>query len=264
MSPELTFVFILLARMAITAAFVVAATVAAERAGPLIGGLVATLPVAAGPVYVFLAIEHDAGFIAAGAITTLAINIASVTFALVYVLMAQRRSLRVSFGTAFAVWLALAWLINAHHWTLTEAIVANLIVVPICVLVARPMRHVRIPPTPLLWSDIILRAAAVALMVTTVVAISFRIGPESSGILAVFPIVLISVMIIMHRRAGGPAAAAVLANAILGLVGFGFASLMLHFAVLAFGSAIGLTMAAFVSVAWGLLVFAARRLGVPV
>jgi len=48
--------------MAITALFVSVATIIAERLGAAVGALVATLPVSAGPVYVFLALDHDAAF----------------------------------------------------------------------------------------------------------------------------------------------------------------------------------------------------------
>ena len=76
MSPELTFLLTLGFRMAITAAFVVSASIITERSGPAIGALVATLPISAGPSYVFLAFDHDASFIAQGAS-------ASLTFSLV-------------------------------------------------------------------------------------------------------------------------------------------------------------------------------------
>jgi len=60
----------------------------------------------------------------------------------------------------------------------------------------------------------------VATLVGVTVTLSFRIGPGGSGILAVFPIILISVILILHRRAGGKPTAAVMANAVLGLIGF--------------------------------------------
>ena len=66
----------------------------AERAGPLVGGLVATLPIGAGPVYIFLALDHDAHFIAQSAVGSLVIKRLNVIFALAYALLAQRRSLR--------------------------------------------------------------------------------------------------------------------------------------------------------------------------
>jgi hypothetical protein len=64
MPPDLAFILMLGFRMAITAAFVVTASVITERSGPVIGALVATLPISAGPSYVFLALDHDADFIA--------------------------------------------------------------------------------------------------------------------------------------------------------------------------------------------------------
>jgi Ca2+/H+ antiporter len=65
MSPELMFWFALVTKMAITALFVSAATIIAERLGAAVGALVATLPVSAGPVYVFLALDHDPTFLRA-------------------------------------------------------------------------------------------------------------------------------------------------------------------------------------------------------
>ena len=58
MSPDLTFLLILGLRMAVAAAFVVTASFIAERSGPVIGALVATLPISAGPSYAFLALDH--------------------------------------------------------------------------------------------------------------------------------------------------------------------------------------------------------------
>jgi hypothetical protein len=57
----------LLTRAAISACVVVAATVAAEAAGPFWGGLIVSLPIGAGPAYAMLALQHDAAFIATSA-----------------------------------------------------------------------------------------------------------------------------------------------------------------------------------------------------
>ena len=264
MSSDLYFALTLIVKMAVTAGFVLAATATAERAGPLVGGLVATLPLGAGPVYVFLALDHDAHFIAQSAVNSLAINNVNVIFALVYALLAQRRSLPVSLSLALLVWFALAWSVHEIHWTLVAAALANVVVLSTCIALARPLRHVRIPPVRTYWYDLALRAALVALLVGVTVSLSFRIGPGGSGILAVFPIILISVMLILHRRVGGPPTAAVMANAVLGLVGFAFACIVLHIAAEPLGAAIGLTLALGTSIAWGMSVFLARRHGIPV
>src|SRR5256884_1022044 len=74
MSPELAFILTLALRMAITAAFVVTASIVTERSGPVIGALIATLPISAGPSYALLPPHHYAAFIAQGAPASPPIN----------------------------------------------------------------------------------------------------------------------------------------------------------------------------------------------
>ena len=50
----------LAAKVAAAVLIVVTASRATERAGPRLGSMIATLPVSAGPVYVFLALDHGA------------------------------------------------------------------------------------------------------------------------------------------------------------------------------------------------------------
>lgn len=264
MSPDLYFSLVLVVRMAVTAAFVLVATVTAERAGPLVGGLVATLPLGGGPVYVFLALDHDSAFIADSALNSLAINAVNVIFALTYAPLAQDRSLAVSLTVALAVWWTLGWIIYSLDWTIMGAVALNVVVLTACIAVARPLRNVRIPPVHVRWTDLVVRAAMVAALVGVVVTLSFRIGPAGSGILAIFPIILISVQIILHRRVGGKPSAAVMANAVLGLVGFAFACIVLHFTAVSLGSAVGLALALATSIGWGLIVLLARRHGIAV
>jgi hypothetical protein len=264
MPADLTFALALIVKMAITAGFVLAATITAERAGPLVGGLVATLPIGAGPVYVFLALDHDAHFIAQSAVASLAINAANVVFALVYALLAQKRSLAVSLPGAFMVWLVLAIAVHSIHWNFAAAGAMNFVVLAAGLWLARPLREVRMPAFRARWYELAMRAVLVAILVGVTVTFSFQIGPGGSGILAVFPIVLISIMFILHRRVGGRPSAAVLANAITGLVGFAFATAALHFAAEPLGTPLGLTVALATSIGWTFLVYGARKRGIPV
>lgn len=260
----LSVLLLLLTKMAVTAAFVLLATVVAQRSGPLLGGLIATLPIAAGPAYVFLALDHPPSFIAGGALASLAINCANAIFALVYALLAQRRSLAVSLGGAFAIWLLLAISVYEVHWSFAAALLANIAVFGAALPLARPMRLTRMPPFRPHWSDLVLRAGMVAVLVGAVVTLSSHIGAAGSGILAVFPVVLMSMMLILHGRVGGAASAAVLANAVLGLIGFGLACIALYTAAEPLGSWIGLALALAAAIGWSLAVLFARRRGVKV
>src|ERR1700687_3363136 len=142
MSPDLAFILTLALRMAVTAAFVVSASAITERAGPVIRALVATLPIPAGPSYVFLALDHDAAFIAEAALASLPINAITIFLCLTYVVLAQRQSMLVSFSAAILVWIALAALSRTVHWSLAGGLLANAVAYAICLPLLRRFRHV--------------------------------------------------------------------------------------------------------------------------
>src|SRR5438034_1763441 len=118
MSPDLAFWLALVLKMAVTAGFVVVAAMVAERAGPAVGAMIATLPVAAAPAYVFLALDHDVEFIAHSALGSLSANAVTAIFALTYALIARRRGLLDSFLTAQCVWFVLASTLSSAQWTI--------------------------------------------------------------------------------------------------------------------------------------------------
>src|SRR6202047_5234628 len=252
MSPDLAFILTLALRMAITAAFVVTASVITERSGPVIGALVATLPISAGPSYVFLALDHNAAFIAEGALASLPINAATIFLGLTYVVLAQRRNAAVSAGGALAVWITLAVLARMFQWSLTGGLIANAVAFAICLPLLRRFRHVRMPLITRRWYDIPLRAGLVATLVAIVVSLSCWVGAGVSGTIALFPMVLTSMVLILHPRIGGPATAARVSNGGWGLMGFGVAIAVLQVAALRFGSAIALSLALMTCVSWNL------------
>ena len=259
MPPDLMFWIWVALKMAITALFVSVATIVAEKLGPAVGGLVATLPVSAGPVYVFLALDHDAAFISASALTSLALNAATAIYVTVYVLLAQRHGIWVSVPLALATWFAAALVFGPVHWTAWTALVLNLVVFVLCFFIVERYGRVRMPPTKRTWYDFMIRAGMVALQVGVVVTLSSHIGAAGSGILAVFPVIYTSIMVILHSRVGGRATAAVLANAIRGLAGFGIALLTLHLTAVPVGSGGALLVALSVSVAWNVAVYMLQR-----
>jgi hypothetical protein len=105
------------------------------------------------------------------------------------------------------------------------------------------------------WYDIPLRAGLVATLVATVVTTSGWVGPRISGIMALFPIVFTSLMLVLHPRIGGVPTAAVIANSAWGLMGFGLAIAVMHVAALNFGSAIGLSLALATCIGWNLALY---------
>src|SRR5438093_8512066 len=258
MAPDAMFWLPLATKMAVTAAFLVAATLVAERAGPLVGGLVATLPISAGPAYAFLSLDHDAAFIAASATASLAANAVTGLFALCYMILAQVRGPALSLAGALGSWFLLAFLVRSVEWTLAGALALNAAAYLVCLPAARWFRSASFRPPRRRWYDVPLRAVLVALLVASVIGLSARVGPAVTGTLAVFPMVLTSLILIFHPRIGGPATAALIANTLPGLVGFAFAVLALHLAAVPLGKAAALGLALAISVGWNLTLWLNR------
>jgi hypothetical protein len=259
MSPDLLFWLSLVLKMALTAGLVIAAAMVAERAGAAIGAIVATLPIAAGPAYVFVALDHDAGFIAASAIGSIAAHAATAVFSLVYVVLAQRGGMAVSVGGAVAAWFAVAFLLRSVQWTFLFVAAVNLALFGVCIALTNRYRHVQMPAIVRRWYDTPVRAFMVACLVAAVVGLSGHVGPTVTGLLAVYPIVMSSLMLIFQPRVGGPATAALIANTMWGLVGFSACLFTVHLAVVPLGTWAGLALSLAVSVIWNLVLYGLRR-----
>jgi hypothetical protein len=262
MSPDFSFLLLLLVRMAVAAAFVITASIVTERSGPAIGALVATLPVSAGPAYIFLALDHDAAFVAQGALASLPMNGATVLMSLVLVYLLQRRGAVFSLAAGISIWFSFAYLVRTFDWSLAGGIALNVAALAICLPLVQRFRIAKMPLITRRWFDIPLRAALVAILVATVVTTSTIVGPRISGVMTLFPVVFTSLMLILAPRIGGPATAAVLANGQWGLIGFGVAIVVLHLAAVPFGRAAALSLALATCMAWnfGLWLFGRYRL----
>jgi hypothetical protein len=259
MSPDIVFATMLAVKMGVAATFVVAASMIAERTGPLIGAMVSTLPISAGPAYAFLALDHGSKFVAASALTSLAVNAATTLYALVYAAVAQRRSLIVALSTSLALWFTAAFAVEQVQWSLAGAAILNVIVLAFSIPISRRFQNAKMPLVRRRWYDVPLRAGMVACLVASVVGLSTKFGPAMTGLLAVFPMVLTSLMLILQPRIGGPATAAVIAHTIWGLAGFAAALATLSAFVIPFGAALGLTLALAVSIFANVLIWSWRR-----
>ncbi len=247
MSPLLTFLFDLVAKMALTATIVVIISVVVERSGPFIGALIAALPTAAGAAYIILAFEHSGDFIAASAVGSAAATAAVSIFALAYTVLAQRHGLMLSIGVAIAVWFVGAAALRLVQWTPLTAMLLNVVVFGVTVPLSWRYRTSG-PPAKFLRSrfDIPLRALTAAVVVATVTTASSAIGSFASGVFAVFPIVMASTVVILHPRVGGVASASMFAHAQIALNGLWLGFLAMHFLVAPVGVwpafALGLTV----------------------
>ncbi len=226
LDPHLVFEFAL--KMTMTAAIVVAASVVAERSGPFVGALIAALPTAAGAAYIILAIEHPPSFIAGGAVGSMAANAGVAVFSLAYAVLAQRLGVIASISIALLIWFACAAATRFVDWTMPTALLLNAVVFAIVIPAGARYRTDTAVKAETHPSDIAWRALVVAVCVAIVTAASHSIGSFASGMFAVFPVVISSLLVIIHMRLGGPAAGSVAAHVPAALIGLSLGFIPVH------------------------------------
>jgi len=250
----------LLLKIAMTAGIVVAASIVVERSGPFIGALIASLPTAGGAAMIILAWEHPPAFIAQSAVGSLVSNAACAVFALCYAVLAQRATLPVSLGGAFAAWFCAAFLVRMVEWDAGSAVLLNAVVFPLTIIagtrfrVAGTVRRVHLSAGDLAW-----RAGVVTLCVIVVTAASYSIGSFLSGLFAFFPVAMGSFFVILHSRLGGPAAASVAAHVQAPLIGLGLSLLTVHLLAEPIGVWSSYALGLSVGIGWNALLWLARH-----
>jgi len=253
----------LVAKALATALIVISASVAAEALGPVWGAIIASLPVSAGPAYVFLAMQHGPNFVATSTLNSAAANAATGLFLITYGTLARRMPPWRSLCVAVAVWLVASLAVQQTGWTVTTAIVLNLAIYGSGLVFAnRPTADPEpTRPSQRQWLDLPFRAVSVAAFVSLVVGVSAALGPAATGIAAVFPLSLISLIVILRPRLGGPATAGLATNALSPMLGFAIMLVVMHVAVQSSGVTAAFGLALAVCIIWSSVLLLLRASG---
>lgn len=253
----------LLVKVLAAASVVVLASMAAEKAGPFFGGVIASLPVSTGPAYVLLAMEHDDAFIKAAAFASTLSNVAMILFLVTLVRVAPRAGMLITLLSASTLWIAVAVLLQAAGpWTLTAALVANgAAYLAAAFLLKAPDPAGTLRSQPGRWHDIPARAALVGGLVAAVTTVSHIIGPSATGAAAIYPIAMTSLVVILYGRMGGLAVSAAMRSAVMANPGFMLSALTAYLLTLSLGRSLALAAALGVALLWsaGLLAVRARH-----
>jgi hypothetical protein len=253
----------LLVKAAATVLVIMSASFVAERSGPFWGGVVAGLPVVAGPFYVLLALQADAAFIARSALSSFAAISAIGVFLLVLIRLAPRWRLGSALGMSIGAWFAAAAVLLRYPLSAVPATLVNLVVLVVCLRLTRDAwpAGVVVTAMPRRWFDVPFRALIIGGFVVGALAASRGIGQVEAGISTMFPLSLASLFILVHGRLGGVPAAATMASALRAMVGLGAALLVLHLSVSSWGAAPALLAALAASLTWSsaLIAWSLRR-----
>ncbi len=232
----------LAAKLVLVPLLIATITLAGARFGPRAAGALTGLPVVAGPIVFFLALEQGPAFAARSAVATLAGEGSLAAFCVVYAVAALRLSWPASTVLGWAAFVATTLVLDACEPSLAAA-TAIALVAPLVVMRLTPRPAVARPGrTTMPRAEIALRMGAGVALMLVLTAVARALGPRLAGLFTVFPIATTILAAFSHRRDG-----AAFAIRLLRGLGAGLYSLSAFFVTLA------LTLAA-----WGVtLAFAA-------
>lgn len=235
---------VLALKLLLAPALIAAATYATRRWGLRIGGLIATLPAAAGPILLVIAIQEGAAFAADTARSALLGIVALNAFILVYCLVCRRvgwfGSLLIGWAAFFVMIVPLREFDPSSWLALVIAFVANTVTL---VIVWRMSIEEPVPtPDPPRW-DIPARALSAVVMIVVITGLAAALGPDLTGMLTPFPIIASILAAFTHASAGGDATIALTRAFGVGLYSFAVFFFVLAETLVDSGVGVGFTLA---------------------
>ena len=233
---------LLLLKLFVAPALVGAVTLAVRRWGPAVGGWLSGMPVVAGPVLIFMAMEQGTTFGAQAAHATLTGLLGTVAFAFAYARLSVRAPwyacLLLGWVT-FGVTTSVLYLIDPPLPLSLAGLVATTIVGPRFLPAAEGI------PLPVgsPRSDLLLRLIATGTLVLVLTAVADELGPTVSGLLNAFPVLSTIITAFTHAQHGSGPTIAFVRGFTRSIIGFGSFAFMLALTMVPLGLGWALVLA---------------------
>jgi hypothetical protein len=259
-----------LLKIVITPLLVAAVSLAARWWGPTVGGILMGLPWFTGPTLFILVHDKDAAFgVAACAGVELGVVCVS-AYVLAYGLTSMRAGWPWSLAAGIGAFAACAWAVQdpALLAVLTRGLVAPLWGAAGLALVSLGITYalLPVPRTPFIadalpWWDIPMRMVTTGALVTAIMLSVDVLGPQLSGIVSTFPVIVTVIATFTHHRWGREAVWRLLRGMMRSLVGFVGYFLIVGLAMPAIGlvGAYAIASAALIVMTAALLLMSRKR-----
>lgn len=233
---------LLVTKAIVSIGIVVGLSVAAERAGPRLAGLLIGLPLGAGMVVIFTGYEQGAEFAAAAAVHMVPGFLTTIVFIYIYGVIAARQNRGGLRGVALPT-LGANVGYGAAAWGLSQFQVPLEVSIPLLAVGVIFGHRVMasLPDNPITarvtfgWKVLAFRAGMATVVIVIITSIAGQVGPQWTGILTAYPITLLPLILVLHITYAGAEVAAVLKHVPFALISVASFCTAIVFAVPALG-----------------------------
>jgi hypothetical protein len=230
---------LLVLKLLLVPALVVWVTLAVRRWGPAVGGWLSGLPIVAGPVLVFYAIEQGTQFAADAAQATLAGMSATAAFSLAYARVCRRLPWWAAVAVSWSAFAAATLVLYAWR---PGVFIGLMLTTSVAVLGRRMLPPAEPVPQPASAppGDLIVRLVTSAAMVLVLTAAADRLGPTLSGLLTAFPVLTTTIAVFTHVQRGAAATIEFFRGFLPAIIGFSTFCFAFALLLQPLGTALGL------------------------
>jgi len=209
---------LLAAKTLLTPVLLALCTIASHHWGNAVGGWLLGLPLASGPLSIFLAVQQGGNFAASAARSSLLGFLAVGVFCLVYLGLAKVRSWRFSLAGAIAACLGTVALLSLVHLTVVHTIpLVIMVLVGMNAMLGEAIAvHSSSRPSV---GGVALRMVLAGTVVFALTAFAGTLGGTITGLLAPLPVLAAIMTVSAHRKEGADAARGLLRGIVVGMWG---------------------------------------------
>jgi len=191
---------VLLLKLTVVPLFIAALTLAGRRWGSGVAGLLGGLPIVAGPIVIFIALEHGFQFGALAATAAISAIAALLVFGITYCWASTRWSWPAALACATGAWFVVAAGLAALPTSPAVALAVAGLALVLAPHVLPPSESISTAGGSL--ADLPYRMITGAMLTLAVTTTAASLGEVWSGLLAVFPIVGLVLAVFTHRTLG--------------------------------------------------------------
>jgi hypothetical protein len=243
----------LLLKLTLAPLLVAAATLAAQKWGPRVGGLLLGLPLTTGPIFLLLAIDQGPHFAARATVGILFGLVGLAAFAVAYAAASSRTGWVVSLASATVVFFVFsAGVRRLGNDVVIAGLIAWIALVLAASLIRRPEFGIARAARP--WWDLWVRMLAVAALTLAITTAAARLGPIPTGIVGTYPVAITVVVTFTHSQFGRNAVLDMLRGSVLSWISFTSCFLVIGLSLEALGIALAIGLGVLAAVTTSVLV----------